>query len=131
VSPAGGHGAEEIAASRRWIAVARADRERGFHLSACLTAQKAAEAALQGWLRMRGLDAAGSALPELLACVPGALPALAGAGARLERYRLDTASAWRSSPDASTAADDTSALACCADAEAVLAHVDRLLAEEP
>ena len=123
-------GADEIAASRRWIGVARADRERGFHLSACLTAQKAAEAALQGWLRMRGLDAAGSGLPELLACVPGALPGLAGAGARLERYRLDTASAWRSSAEASTAADDDAALACCADAEAVLAHVERLLAEE-
>lgn len=128
MSPSPAAGTEELAASRRWIDVARADRERGFHLSSCLTAQKAAEAALQGWLRTQGLDAAGSGLPELLACVPGALPALAAAGARLERYRLDTASAWRSSRDASTVADDEAALACCVDAEAVLAHVERLLA---
>ena len=119
-------GPPDVDVAAGYLESAREDRRKGFDLSACLTAQKAAELALQAYARSRGLDATVDTLPGLLACVPGGRePALERAAAELERFRMDPSSAYRSAgplPDATPTAAD----ACCAAAATILAHVRTL-----
>jgi HEPN domain-containing protein len=108
--------------------VARADRDKGFHLSACLTAQKAAEAALQSWLLRQGMDAGADSLPALLGGVPGRTSDLDRAGAELERFRMDMGSPYRSAPGPEPDATPAAALACCLAAKVIVLHVEALFA---
>ncbi len=116
-------------AAREYLATAREDMAKGFHPSACLTAQKAAEVALQSWLRTRGLSASGADLPGLLAAVPGRTPELEAGAAELERFRIDMSSPYRSAPGPEPEATADAALVCCVAAGAIVAHVERLFAE--
>jgi HEPN domain-containing protein len=119
---------EDFLAARGYLAVAHGDLEKGFHWSACLTAQKAGEVALQAYVRSQGMAAALEGMPVLLAEVPGRTPELEHAARTLERFRMDMVSPYRSSggPEADPTAE--AAADCCLAAEAIVAHVERLFA---
>ncbi|MFN2433002.1 MAG: HEPN domain-containing protein [Gemmatimonadota bacterium] len=119
---------DDVRAARGYLEVARADRDKGFDLSACLTAQKAAEVALQSWLGGRGMDAAADDLPSLLAGVPGRTPELERAAAALERFRVDMVSPYRSAAGPQPEPTPEAAASCCEAAAAVVAHVEGLFA---
>lgn len=120
---------EDFVAARGYLEVARGDCEKTFYLSACLTAQKAAEVALQSYLGSRGMDAQAGSLPALLASVPGRTPALEAACLRLERFRMDLISPYRSAPGPEPDATLEAARDCCAAAKEVVAYVERLFRE--
>ena len=107
------------------------DREKGFFWSACLTAQKAGEVALQSYIRSQGMSALGEGMPVLLAEVPGTTPALERAATELERFRMDMHSPYRSfaGPDPDPTAE--AAASCCRAAEEIVAHVEALFAPAP
>jgi HEPN domain-containing protein len=117
---------EDFRAARGYLLVARSDREKGFYLSSCLTAQKAAEVALQSYLMVQGMQAQAESMPVLLASVPGATPELERASLELERFRVDMTSPYRSAPGPEPDPTLEAALACCAAAEAIVAHVEGL-----
>lgn len=117
---------EDFLAARGYLAVARDDRAKGFYLSACLTAQKAAEIALQSYIRLQGMAVYPESMQVLLAGVPGRTAELERAGAELERFRVDMSSPYRSAPGPDPDPTSEAALACCAAADAVVAHVGRL-----
>jgi HEPN domain-containing protein len=118
----------DFLAARGYLEVARGDRDKGFYLSACLTAQKAAEVALQSYVLALGMDARTESLPLLLAGVPGRTPALERAGTELERFRVDMSSPYRSAPGPDPAPTPLAAAGCCEAAEAIVGHIARLFA---
>jgi HEPN domain-containing protein len=117
---------DDFLAARGYLSVARGDREKGFFWSACLTAQKAGEAALQAYVRSQGMRADADSMPVLVAEVPGRTPDLERAAALLERFRMDMVSPYRSfaGPDPDPTAE--AAALCCQAAEAIVAHVAAL-----
>jgi HEPN domain-containing protein len=117
---------EDFLAAAGYVAVARADLDKGFLLSACLTAQKAGEVALQSWLRTQGLSADAEGMPVLLAGMPGRTPELESAAARLERFRMDMHSPYRSAAGPDPDATREEAALCCVAAEAIVRHVRSL-----
>jgi HEPN domain-containing protein len=118
----------DFLAAREYLEVARADQEKRFYLSSCLTAQKAAEVALQSYIRTRGMDASTETLPLLLSSVPGRTPELDRACAELERFRVDMASPYRSYQGPEPEPTSEAATACCSAAAAIVAHVETLFA---
>jgi HEPN domain-containing protein len=119
----------DFLAARSYLAVARSDQEKRFYLSSCLTAQKAAEVALQSYIRTRGMNAGAESLPVLLASVPGKTAELERASKELERFRIDMSSPYRSyqGPEPEPTLD--AAIACCEAAAAIVAHVEVLFVE--
>lgn len=117
---------EDFLAARGYLAVAASDREKGFYLSACLTAQKAAEVALQSYIRTRGMAAYPESMAVLLAGIPGRTPELESAGAELERFRVDMTSPYRSAPGPQPDPTLEAAVACGAAARTIVAHVETL-----
>ena len=116
----------DLLAARGYLAVARGDRDKGFYLSACLTAQKSAEVALQSYIRVLGMDASAESLPVLLAGLPGRTSELERASVELDRFRMNMYAPYRSASDPVPDATPEAAAACCSAAEAIVAHVDRL-----
>ncbi len=119
---------EDFLAARGYLAVAWGDREKGFFWSACLTAQKAGEVALQSYIRSQGMSALGEGMPVLLAEVPGRTPELERAAAELERFRMDMHSPYRSFAGPDPDPTSEAAALCCGAAEAIVGHVETLFA---
>jgi HEPN domain-containing protein len=119
---------EDFLAARGYLAVAWRDREKGFFWSACLTAQKAGEAALQSYIRSQGMSAVAEGMPVLLAEVPGRTSELERAAADLERFRMDMHSPYRSFTGPEPEPTAEAATSCCRAAEAIVGHVETLFA---
>ena len=128
VPPAPPPPAEHVRAARGYLDVARGDSRKGFFHSACLTAQKAAEVALQAWVASRGMSGGAEGLPVLLAAAGGGPEELRRAALALERVRMDMHSPYRSFSGPDPDPTPEAARACCAAAEALVAHVELLFA---
>jgi HEPN domain-containing protein len=119
---------EDFVAARGYLSVARGDLAKGFFWSACLTAQKAGEVALQSYIRSRGMSALGEGMPVLLAELPSRTAALEGAAALLERFRMDMHSPYRSFAGPDPDPTPEAASNCCRAAESLVDHVESLFA---
>lgn len=119
---------DEFVAARGYLSVARGDLEKGFFWSACLTAQKAGEVALQSYVRSQGMSALGEGMPVLLAAVPGRTAELDRAAAELERFRMDMHSPYRSFAGPDPDPTPEAAVVCLGAAAAIVDHVESLFA---
>jgi HEPN domain-containing protein len=113
-------------AARRIIDAAAADLDRGYRLSACVSAQRAAVLATEGWLRSRGQATVSASVHENVCLAPDAGSETREAARLLDRHRMEEGSPHRAARDPGD--PETEAEAVVAAARTILAFVEARLA---
>lgn len=88
-----------LSAARRILADAANDLDRGYWLSACVSAHRAAVLATEAWLRARGQPAISGSVHENVCLAPDAGAGLREAARLLDRHRMEEGSPHRSAPE--------------------------------
>ena len=115
-----------LAAARRILGDATADLDRGYRLSACVSAHRAGVLATEAWLRSLGQPAVSASVLENVCLAPDADPAAREAARLLDRHRMEEGSPHRSAPDPGD--PDTEAEAVVAAGRTILAFVESRMA---
>lgn len=85
-----------LSAARRILGDAAADLDRGYRLSACVSAHRAAVLATEAWLRSLGQPAVSASVLENVGLAPDADPGAREAARLLDRHRMEEGSPHRS-----------------------------------
>lgn len=115
-----------LAAARRILGDAAADLDRGYHLSACVSAQRAAVLATEAWLRSLGQPMVSASVHENVCLAPDAGPEAHEAARLLDRHRMEEGSPHRSAHDPGD--PEAEAEAVVAAGRTILAFVEARLA---
>ena len=115
-----------LAAARRILGDAAADLHRGYRLSACVSAHRAAVLATEGWLRSRGQPTVSASVHENVCLAPDADPGTREAARLLDRHRMEEGSPHRSAHDPGD--PEAEAEAVVAAGRTILAFVEARLA---
>ena len=114
-----------LAAARRILGDAAADLERGYRLSACVSANRSAVLATEAWLRARGQSTVSASVHENVCLAPDAGPATREAARLVDRHRMEEGSPHRSAQDPGD--PETEAEAVVAAGHVILAFVESRL----
>lgn len=111
-----------LATARRILGDATRDLERGYRMSACVSAHRAAVLATEAWLRARGQPTVSGSVYENVCLAPDAGPEPREAARLLDRHRMEEGSAHRSAHEPGD--PETEAEAVLAAGRAILAFVE-------
>jgi hypothetical protein len=111
-----------LAAARRILGDAAADLDRGYRLSACVGAHRAAVLATEAWLRSLGQPVVSASVLENVCLAPDADPGAREAARLLDRHRVEEGSPHRSAVDPGD--PETEAEAVVAAGRTILAFVE-------
>ena len=115
-----------LAAARRILGDATADLDRGYRLSACVSAHRAGVLATEAWLRSLGQPVVSARVHENVCLAPDADPGTREAARLLDRHRMEEGAPHRSAQEPGDPASEAEAVVAAG--RTILAFVESRLA---